>query len=43
VLFRSIHFYLDSTDIRLMTDVALPAAVLFPLLLTEALAAARRE
>jgi hypothetical protein len=36
-----IHFYLDSTVIRLMTDVALPAAVLFPLLLAEALA--RRE
>jgi hypothetical protein len=38
-----IHFYLDSTDVRLMTDVALAGAVLFPLLLTEALAAARRE
>jgi hypothetical protein len=38
-----IHFYLDSSGIRLMTDVGLTAAVLFPLLLTEVLAAARRE
>jgi len=38
-----IHFYLDSSAIRLMTDVGLTAAVLFPLLLSEALAAARRE
>jgi hypothetical protein len=38
-----IHFYLDSSAIRLMTDVALTAGVLFPLLLSEALAALRRE
>jgi hypothetical protein len=38
-----IHFYLDSTAVRLMTDVALAGAVLFPLLLTEALAAATHD
>jgi hypothetical protein len=38
-----IHLYLDSTANRLTADVALIAAVLFPLLLTEALAATSRE
>jgi hypothetical protein len=38
-----IQFYLDSSAGRLMADVGLTAAVLFPLLLSETLTAARRE
>ena len=38
-----IHFYLDSSAVRLMTDIGVAAAVLFPLLLAEALAVTRRE